>query len=259
MICAPQRENGNQVAGAARKALAADLFRHARPWQFPGDGRKSRLIKERERRLTRCCASFDRTMSCENIYSAVDTILRRLRETELVYPAVKRKRGRPISGRERLAWSRRTVFRYLARLEKAGILIRGGLNSQRRKTRRRALHPDKLLFSAVQSGTPQCGTQSTSPRKFHTIRKKRTETHPAAKAAACTVSLSKKSSGLGKRATLLPYATAAELRQPERAVELLNLFAIRYHQQDERWHLLALAWALRKTKGDPDCLTLTTR
>jgi hypothetical protein len=84
MICAPQRENGNQVAGAARKPLATDLFRHARPWQFPGDGRKSRLIKERDRRLTRCCASFDRTMSCENIYPAVDTILRRLREAELV-------------------------------------------------------------------------------------------------------------------------------------------------------------------------------
>lgn len=253
MICAPKRENGNQVAAAARKPLAADLFRHARPWQFPGDGRKSRLIKERERRLTRCCAGFDRTMSCENIYPAVDTILRRLRETELVYPAVKRKRGRPISGREPLAWSRRTVFRYLARLEKAGIVSRGGLNTQRRNTRRRVLHPDKLLFSPVQSGTPQCGTQSSSPRKFHTIKKKRAETHAAAKTAAFGVSLSEKSSPLGKRATPLPSATAAELRQPARAVEFLNLFGIRYPQQDERWHLLALAWALRKTKGDPDC------
>ena len=155
MICTPQRENGSQVAGVARKPQPGDLFRHAQPWRFarPDDGRKYRVVRERLRRLARCLAGkhFDRSGDCREIFPAVNTILKRLTAAELNYPEGLR-----------FTWSRPTVFRYMDRLERSGIATSRGL-SHYHGTRRRELHSDKLLSVPLESETPTPG-QSETPR-----------------------------------------------------------------------------------------------
>jgi len=126
------------------KPQAADLFRHAHPWRFgsPDDGRKYRVVRERLRRLARCLARFDLSGNCREIFPAIAKITARLNAAELNYP----------EGR-RFKWSRKTVFRYLDRLERSGIATASGL-SHYHGTRRRELHSDRLLSVPLESDTP---------------------------------------------------------------------------------------------------------
>jgi hypothetical protein len=239
-----QDHAGKQVT---RKPQPADLFRHAQPWRFAsrGDGRKYRVVRERLRRLARVLARFDRSGNCREIFPAVATITAQLNAAELNYP-----------DGQRFKWSRPTVFRYLDRLKRGGVATSSGL-SHYHGTRRRVLHSDRLLSVPPESETPTPANlrQELNPRslKFHKTRKKRPEMPTAAETAACGASLSVKSSALGKRATPLPYVTAAELRQPARAIQFLNLIADRYQAQIPLSPAVMLAWVLRKTKRDPDC------
>lgn len=149
---------------------------------------------------------------------------------------------------QRFTWSRPTVFRCLARLKQSGIATTGGL-SHYHGTRRRELHSERLLFVPLESETPtrrESETGSKAFRKFHVSRKKRTDTHTAAKSAVRGVEFSPSK----KKEVSLPYETAAELRRPARAAELLNQMTL--------WKLcgspeVMLAWVLRPTKRDPHC------
>ncbi len=137
-----------------QRPQAADLFRHAHPWRFasPDDGRKYRVVRERLRRLARCLARFDRSGNCREIFPAIAKITARLNAAELNYP----------EGR-RFKWSRKTVFRYLDRLERGGIATASGL-SHYHGTRRRELHPERLLSVPLESDTP-IGRESDTPTR----------------------------------------------------------------------------------------------
>ena len=177
------RENsasGNSRTNATTRAHISgpkprDVFIHAKPWQFGRDGRKFKIVSERLRRLSRVLARFDRSGDCRSIFPAVTTILDRLRSAELNYP----KDGAPWL--RRMAWSRRTVFVYLQRLERAKISTSSGLTSYR-GTKRRELHAEKLLLVPVESCTPtrreSCTrSKSLDSKKLQRGRKK--QNHPA--------------------------------------------------------------------------------
>lgn len=170
-----QFNTGLQPILTARELKAADLFRHAQPWRFGKacDGRKFRVVRERLRRLARCLARFDRSGNCREIFPAISTILAKLNAAELNYPEDRR-----------FKWSRRTVLAYLVRLEERGIATAGGL-SHCHGTRRRELHPDRLLSVPCESCTPTPRESCTRIKslKFHESRKKKQQ-HKGAAAAA---------------------------------------------------------------------------
>jgi hypothetical protein len=128
-----------------RATTPCDHFLHSKPWQYGvthDTTQKFRVVVERMRRLARTLARFDRTGNCRAIFPAVNTILTRLREAEANY-----------AEGQRFKWSRRTVFRYLDRLQEKGIATPGGLSTYH-GTRRRGLHPDRLLLRPEKCGTP---------------------------------------------------------------------------------------------------------
>lgn len=127
------------------------------------------------RRLSRVLARFDSSGDCASIFPSVGTILERVRAAELNYP----EQGAPWL--RRLAWSRRTVFAYLKRLEKARISSTAGL-SRYHGTKRRTLHPEGLLSAPRESCTPtrreSCtGSKSLESKKLQRGRK--SQNHPA--------------------------------------------------------------------------------
>ncbi len=84
-----------------------------------------------------------------------------------------------------MSWSRRTVFDYLERLERAQISSKAGLSSYH-GTKRRVLHPEKLLLVPRESCTPtrreSCtGSKSLDSKKMQRGRKK--QNHPSDDAA----------------------------------------------------------------------------
>jgi hypothetical protein len=136
-----------------------DAFLHAKPWQFGRDGRKFKIVAERSRRVARVLARFG-SDDCRSIFPSVDTILTKLRAAETHFPVD----GAPWA--RRMSWSRRTVLRYLRRLERIGISVTGGLRRER-GTRCRALNPAKLLSFPRESGTR---SKSLDSKKLQLVR-----------------------------------------------------------------------------------------
>jgi hypothetical protein len=152
-----------------------DVFLHAKPWQFGRDGRKFKVVAERMRRLSRVLARFDRSGDCASIFPSVGTLLEGVRSAERNYP----EQGAPWA--RRMAWSRRTVFVYLKRLERTGISTASGLSSYH-GTKRRTLHPEKLLSVPIESCIPTAResctrSKSLDSKKPQKSRKK--QNHPA--------------------------------------------------------------------------------
>jgi hypothetical protein len=129
------------------------IFRHAHPWQFAAEGRKWRVVQERQRRLARVMARFDASGHCRNVYPSIATVLRKLREaeTDVTKP---------------LTWSRRTVFSYLSHLSRAGVASRGGLTTVH-GTRRRALHADRLLLKPIAHESCTPGRRESRTRRIY--------------------------------------------------------------------------------------------
>ena len=80
-----------------------------------------------------------------------------------------------------MAWSRRTVFVYLKRLERAGIATSGGLSSYH-GTKRRELHSERLLSVPLESCTPTPRESCTRSKSLDSKRpqgSRRKRNHPA--------------------------------------------------------------------------------
>jgi hypothetical protein len=126
-------------------------------------------VRERERRLSRVLARFDRSGNCASIFPSVETVLKRLRSAELNYP----EHGAPWA--RHMSWSRATVFRYLAGLRASGIEKPAGLSACR-GTRRRTLNPARLLSVPCESETPtrresETRIKTLDSKKLHNDRK----------------------------------------------------------------------------------------
>jgi hypothetical protein len=120
-------------------------------------------------------ARFDHSGNCRSVFPSVETILGRLRAAELNYPET------GPAWRSRMDWSRRTVFVYLKRLERAGIATSGGLSSYH-GTKRRELHSERLLSVPLESCTPtprESCTRSKSLDSKKLQRSRRKQNHPA--------------------------------------------------------------------------------
>jgi hypothetical protein len=129
------------------------------------------------RRFVRALARFG-PADCRSIFPSVETILARLRSTELNYPEPRR-----------FKWSRPTVFRYLKRLEAAGIASVQGRTSMR-GTSRRVLHPERLLSVPREDETfarreDETRSKSLKSKKKQGSRKK--QNHPADDAACLSL------------------------------------------------------------------------
>ena len=249
-----------------------DAFLHAKPWQFGRDGRKFKVVSERLRRLSRVLARFDHSGDCRSVFPSVETILGRLHAAELNYPET------GPAWRSRMDWSRRTVFVYLERLERAGIATSGGLSSYH-GTKRRELHSERLLSVPLESCTPtlreSCiGSKSLDSKKWHVSRKKRAETPrpetgrrasppsdstSPSKATSTATSKPKPSCG-GKAKTQtqtvagpLPSVPVSDLRKPSAAVQLLNLLAQTYgvEKDADLFPMMMLTYVLRSIRRDP--------
>lgn len=134
----------NFVSGTARTNAAREgrtaarnphvAFCHARSQQFPAEGRKWRILQERDRGVARALSHFDRGAG---VWAKLGNILKELRAIES-----RREPG------DRMTWSRATLKRSLARLELSGILQRKGIRrcpGGQWGSRERTLHPEKLL------------------------------------------------------------------------------------------------------------------
>ena len=135
------------------------ISRHAWPRQFPRDGRKWRINQERDQRTMRAIAHFERG---EGVWASLETILNELQVIE-----ARRDAG------DRMTWSRPTLCRSLARLESSGIMKPHGIRRRaggRWETRRRSLHPEKLLPVSRECETrwkPECETQEVKDFELH--------------------------------------------------------------------------------------------
>jgi hypothetical protein len=178
-----------------------------------------------------------------------------------------------------MAWSRRTVFVYLKRLEGAQISSTNGLSSYH-GTKRRTLHPEKLLSVPCESCTPTRGESCTrskdlDSKKVQLSRKKRADTPRAKTARGASPSAfarqtakkpqrptpnpsppcQGKAKSKAKRrhvATPLPSVAVSELRKPENAEHLIIHLA-RELQVETDSAVLLFEWACRPTARDPRC------
>jgi hypothetical protein len=126
--------------------------------RYKAAGRKTRIRQIRMQHAARVLSKFDPSGRCQDIRPAANTILRELMAAELRYDE-----------RDRLKWSRRTMFRAFGWLEEAGILTSRGLTAEH-GTRRRALHQESLLPVGGECGTPgrpECGTQEVKVFQSH--------------------------------------------------------------------------------------------
>jgi hypothetical protein len=163
------RTSERRYTAGTRSLRPRDAFLHAKPWQFGRDGRKFKIVAERMRRVARVLARFDGSGECASIFPSVETILERLRTAELNYP----EHAAPCA--RRMTWSRRSVFAYLKRLETGQISSKAGLSSYH-GTKRRALHPERLLSVPLESCTPipreSCTrSKSLDSKKLHRTKK----------------------------------------------------------------------------------------
>ena len=137
------------------------------PWKFGkgADGRKYRIHQLRLAQLAVVLSRFDYSGDCRHIYAGVPAILKALIAYVVTRPAD-----------EQFGWSRKTIFRYLKRLEAAGIMHRGGYSGYR--TRRRRLDPQALLREPIrrESDTSGGGESDTSATANLTLKKSKANT-----------------------------------------------------------------------------------
>jgi hypothetical protein len=283
-VSQPQRTFPEQarIPGPSRAAPnARDKILHSKPWQYAGksDGRKFRILRERDRRLARALARIDWSGECQDIFAAVSpplgqmhsargkSILEQLRKAELNYPTTGK------AWQRQMKWSRPTVYRHLARLRSAGSIETLGGLSHYHGTRRRIMHPERLLSVPRESETPTRRESETGSKSLEVALKQeeRPETLCAAKTAARSAVASHISNsnpqvkpscpgnGQTKPRTVagpLPSWTVEQLRYPSIVVRLLNHIAKKYvdsHDPELRvWVMGVVAWALRGTKNDSE-------
>ena len=144
-------------------ARAHQIFRHARPSQFPANTRKHRVTRERDSRTMRALSHFDQGAGA---WPKLENVLRELRAIE-----ARRDPG------ERMDWSRATLKRSIARLESSRILQRHGIRrlpGGQWGSRKRTLHPEKLLsLECEPRSKPQC-----EPLRFKVFELQGSNTKP---------------------------------------------------------------------------------
>lgn len=147
----------NDPRNSQRQRKPHQIFSRAarcQPWKFgsAATGRKYRIAQMRQAQLAYVLSRFDYSGDCRHIYAGVKAILRALVAYAQTRPAD-----------EQFSWSRATIFRYLRRLETAGIMRRAGYSGYR--TRRRSLVPEALLREPVRRESETSATANLRHKK----------------------------------------------------------------------------------------------
>jgi len=199
------------------------------------EGRKAKVQGERMVRLLRVLIRFDATGTGECLYPSLTSILKAVRERESLYP-------------KSIAWSRRTVLRYLARLRDSDIeKPNGGKRwAGGQWTRRRILHCSKILPLPVrESGTFE--ESNLAPKKSKTFASHSTHRLESAKTAA---SLSRNAFEVQNQ-TLPKTWKVNQLTKSPMVIPLLNAITMKYGEKyGVDFALDGLFWATRPIPED---------
>ncbi|HVA18451.1 MAG TPA: hypothetical protein VMV59_12140 [Candidatus Dormibacteraeota bacterium] len=147
------------------KPKAHQIIRRARPTQFRRHGRKFRVNQERDLRVMRALARYDRGAG---VWVCLDTLLAEVRKVEAGLDG----------GAVRMTWSKRTLVRSLARLRGDELIASHEIRRKERArwgSRTRSLHPEKFLPRECGARSKaECGALEVKGFELHTSVKQDT-------------------------------------------------------------------------------------
>lgn len=216
------------------KPKAHQIIRRARPTQFRRHGRKFRVNQERDLRVMRALARYDRGAG---VWASLNTLLAEVRKIEASLDG----------GAVQMTWSLRTLVRSLTRLRRDGLIASHEIRRKERArwgSRARSLHPEKFLPRECGARSKvECGAREVKGYKLHTSVK-RDESRAGARGLS---PLPEKALEVQEQTRGPEFPRAIDLQRPALAVPLLNMLSQQYGPE---FALPFLCFATRSIAGD---------